>query len=248
MILGLVMLVLYPFYIKYTADFFAYCLQYQYGTSLVVTCVFVVCQFFFFPVDFVIISGPFQLVFLPLIVGNIYWKFDKLSWFFTNWAGPLCLSIFTSFMCLASPIPDGPKCCVFLVMMVAGPFIYKWFGMKALYYVICVPIYWVGYFFVYLIPYYLIYVPIYYIGVGFVMLKDWLATFGLLRSVVTTGGSTAFKIVSAPLYEFIYKPLGFIFGEDKAEYVILLMLVPFVLVLLAAIVSGIKKCCTRGDK
>lgn len=141
---------------------------------------------------------------------------------------------------------------MFLLSLVAFPYIYNYVVLPVLYYLIVVPLYWIGNYLLVKAPYYVFVVPIkyigYYIGVGIAKLLEFLAQFGMLKSVVQKGGSTIFKVVSAPFFEFVFKPLKLIFGEDKVEYVIGLILVPFVLVIIAAIISSISKCCKPKDK
>lgn len=136
--------------------------------------------------------------------------------------------------------------------MTGGPFLYYYAVLPALYYSLVLPLYYVGYFLVIFLPYYLIVVPLkfigYYIGVGFVKLMEYLATFGILKSIVTSSGSTIYKVLSTPFIEFVLKPLQFIFGEVEAKYAIGLIIVPFVLVTITAIVKAIKKCRKADEK
>lgn len=100
---------------------------------------------------------------------------------------------------------------MFLLSLVAFPFIYNYVVLPVIYYLIVVPLKWIGSYVLVKAPYYVLVVPIkyigYYIGVCSVKLIDFFAQFGMLKDVVQTGGSTIFKVVSAPFLEFVYTPL-----------------------------------------
>jgi len=104
----------------------------------------------------------------------------------------------------------------FIGSIAGGPFFWYYLGFTGLYYVTLWPAYWILYFFFVLVPYWLLVIPGSYIVLGIQKLFAYLLSFGVFKSVVTGGGNTLYSMVSVPFIEFVYKPIQFIFGKDKA--------------------------------
>lgn len=226
-------------------------------------------QMFFFEPEKVFVTAIPQLVFIPLMVWAYMYERENAANFITSkWTWSVVFSIMQAPMFFGADVHGAAKCGGFLCCLFGGPYIWYYVLFPAAYYVgyipvyyviwvpikyigfycIIVPIYFVGYCLLYLAPYYVLYIPGKFLAFYVVELYNYLASIGILVSFVKTVYNTVCEVVKAPFNEFVYKPLAFVFGAEEAKYSLVLIVVPFVLVMISAIVNKISKACRKSDK
>jgi len=220
LILVIATLVLYPFLIVKTADLFLWLMKYEYGSAVVYTCALITLSNFFQSDPWkVLFWGIPSLVLFPILIskcgGLLYFLF------LTKWGLAWVVSVTMMAPFLSAVFMEVTKngciaMLVFIGCIGGGPFFWYYAGFTGLYYVTLWPAYWILYFFFVLVPYWLLVIPGSYIVLGIQKLFAYLLSFGVFKSVVTGGGNTLYTMVSVPFIEFVYKPIQFIFGKDKA--------------------------------